>query len=420
MAKIEKVVAREVLDSRGNPTVEVDILAEKSWGRAIVPSGASTGVYEAIELRDGGFRYHGKGVLNAVHNVNRIISKKIIGMDVQDQTLIDQTLIELDGTENKKNLGANAILGVSMAVCRAGAMSCEKNLYEYLGKKLSYKMKMPVPFSNIINGGAHAGNALSFQEFMIAPVKAKSFSEATMMVSETYYSLRSTLLERFGKNAINVGDEGGFAPPLRNPEDALDLLTKAINDSGHSKNIKIAFDAAASTFYNDKKYLVDENKIFDGSKLGDYYQKLAKNYPIISVEDPFEQDDFTSWSGFMQKTKLQVVGDDLLVTNIERMKAAVSKKMCNALLLKVNQIGTLTQAFDAARVAYENGWKVMVSHRSVETEDPFIADLSVALGCGQIKIGAPARGERTCKYNQLIRIEEELDSRAKYSKMKVK
>lgn len=420
MTKIEKVVAREVLDSRGNPTVEVDIITEGAWGRAIVPSGASTGVYEAIELRDGGVRYHGKGVLNAVNNVNKVISKKIIGMDILDQTLIDQTLIELDGSENKKNLGANAILGVSMAVCRAGAMSCEKNLYEYLSKKLSYNMKMPVPFSNIINGGAHAGNALSFQEFMIVPVKAKSFSEATMMVSETYYSLRSLLLDRFGKSAINVGDEGGFAPPLRNPEDALDLITKAINKAGHSKSMKIAIDAAASTFYNDKKYIVDENKIFDSSKLGNYYLNLAKNYPIISVEDPFEQDDFESWTSFMKKTKMQVVGDDLLVTNVERMKIAKQRNMCNALLLKINQIGTLTQAFDAARVAYENKWNIMVSHRSGESEDPFIADLAVALGCGQIKIGAPARGERTCKYNQLLRIEEELDGRAKFSKMKVK
>ena len=284
---IKSIKAREVLDSRGNPTVEVDVITEGSWGRAIVPSGASTGIYEAIELRDGGVRYHGKGVLNAVHNVNKVIAKKISGMDVLDQTLIDQTLIELDGSENKKNLGANAILGVSMAVCRAGAMSCEKNLYEYLSKKLEYKMKMPIPFANIINGGAHAGNALSIQEFMIAPVKAKSFSEATMMVSETYYSLRSLLIERFGKSAINVGDEGGFAPPLRNPEDALDLITKAINKSGHSKSVRIAIDAAASTFYKDKKYIIDENKIFDGQKLGDYYLKLAKNYPIFSFEDQF-------------------------------------------------------------------------------------------------------------------------------------
>ncbi len=420
MAKIEKVVAREVLDSRGNPTVEVDIIAEKAWGRAIVPSGASTGVYEALELKDGGQRYHGRGVLNAVNNVNNRISKSIIGMDVSDQLLIDQTMIDLDGTESKKNLGANAILGVSMAVCRAAAMANDKNLYEHLNKSLGYKMKMPVPFSNIINGGSHAGNGLSFQEFMVAPVKAKDFREATMMVSETYYSLRGILLDRFGKNAINVGDEGGFAPPLRNPEDALDILTKAINKAGYSSKMKIAIDVASSTFYNNKKYTVDEDKIFESAKLIDYYNKLAKNYPIISIEDPFEQDDFESWSSFMRRSKLQVVGDDLLVTNIERIKKAAEKKMCNALLLKVNQIGTLTQAFDAARIANENKWNIMVSHRSGESEDPFIADLSVALGCGQIKIGAPARGERTCKYNQLLRIEEELEGRAKYSKMKVK
>lgn len=417
MAKIEKIVAREVLDSRGNPTVEVDVFAEKAWGRAIVPSGASTGIYEAIELRDGGARYHGKGVLNAVSNVNNKIASKLIGMDAEDQTLIDQTLIELDGSENKKNLGANAILGVSMAVCRAQAMASGKNLYKYIGDKLGYKMRMPIPFSNVINGGSHAGNALSFQEFMIVPLKTKKFSEASMMVSETYYSLRSLLMDRFGKSAINVGDEGGFAPPLRNPEDALDLLSKAINKAGYTQKMKIALDVAASTFYNDKKYLVEEDKIFDASKLANYYMKLAKNYPIISIEDPFEQDDFDAWSNLMQKSKMQIVGDDLLVTNIERIKKAAEKKMCNALLLKVNQIGTLTQAFDAARIAYNYKWKIMVSHRSGESEDPFIADLSVALGCGQIKLGAPARGERTCKYNQLLRIEEELGSRAKISKI---
>lgn len=419
MTKIQRIHAREVLDSRGNPTVEVDVITEKGWGRAVVPSGASTGIYEAVELRDGGPRYHGKGVQNAVLNVNKKISKKVEGMDVQDQALIDQTMIDLDGTEAKKNLGANAILGVSMAVSRAGAMESGKNLYEHLNYQLGYKMKMPVPFANIINGGAHAGNAMSFQEFMIAPIKAKKFSDATMMVSETYHALKGILNDRFGKSATNVGDEGGFAPPLRNPEDALDLLMKAIKETGYTKELRIAIDAASSTFYKDKRYVVDENKVFDASKMAEYYNKLAKNYPIISIEDPFEQDDFDAWANFSKKTKIQVVGDDLLVTNIERIKMAQQKKLCNALLLKVNQIGTLTQAFEAAKHAYENKWNIMVSHRSGESEDPFISDLAVALGSGQIKLGAPARGERTSKYNQLIRIEEELDGKAKYSQMKV-
>lgn len=415
MSKIRDVYAREVIDSRGNPTIEVDVYTEdKCWGRAIVPSGASTGIYEALELRDGDQkRFLGKGVRKAVDNVNKTISKKIKGLEVTNQELIDQTLIDLDGSENKKNLGANAILGVSMAVARAAAMSQGKNLYEYLSDNLGYKKKMPIPFANVINGGAHAGNSLEIQEFMIVPVKAKTFFEATRMVSETYHTLKSVIKDKYGKNAVNVGDEGGFAPPLQTPEEALDLITLAIKKAGYKDKVKIALDCAASEFKREGAYHVTKDKILDGLSLGRYYQELMKKYDIISIEDAFEQDDFYAWENFKKETKIQLVGDDLTVTNPARIKMAIEKKLCNTLLLKVNQIGTLTQAIDAAKVAYKAKWKVIVSHRSGESEDPFIADLAVALGCGMIKLGAPCRTERTAKYNQLIRIEEELGRKAK-------
>lgn len=414
MAVIKTIQAREVLDSRGNPTIEVDVIANDAWGRAMVPSGASTGIYEAAELRDNDKGYFfGKGVKKAVSNVNKIIASKLKGMDADDQRLIDQTMIDLDGTLNKKKLGANAILGVSMAASRCAAMSNDLDLYQYLSKIAKTKMSIPVPFANILNGGVHAGNDLAFQEFMIAPIKAKTFFGAAQMISETYHALKLILSKKYGKNSTNVGDEGGFAPPLKKPQEALDLIASAIKTQGYDDKLKIAMDAAASEFYHDKIYDLGYAKL-NSSKLSAHYLDMIKKYDIISIEDPFDQDDFKSWQRLNDAAKIQIVGDDLLVTNPDRIKLAEKNKLCNSLLLKVNQIGTLTQAIDAAKLANKYGWTVMVSHRSGETEDPFIADLSVALGFGQIKIGAPARTDRTSKYNQLIRIEQD-NKKIKYS-----
>ncbi len=410
ITRIKKVEAREVLDSRGNPTIEAVVSTSNCSGRAIVPSGASTGIYEAHELRDNAKRFHGKGVSKAVKNVNEIIAPKIRGKDVFNLTGIDQTMIELDGTLNKKKLGANAILGVSMAAARAGALEKGLPLYRYLGKS----NKLPIPFCNIINGGQHAGGKLEMQEFMIAPVKARSFKEATMIVAEVYHELKSIIANKYGKSATNVGDEGGFAPNLSNAEQALDLIMEAVKKTGYSRKVKIAMDPAASEFYADGKYL---RRKLSRSKMIEYYSRLAEKYPIVSIEDPFDQDDYDAYSEFMEKhgnKGFQIVGDDLLVTNVKRITEGIEKNLCNALLLKVNQIGTLTEAINAAELCMSNGWNVMVSHRSGESEDPFIADLSVALGTGQIKIGAPCRSDRTAKYNQLIRIEEELGGKAEY------
>jgi enolase len=414
MEKITKIRAREVLDSRGNPTVEVEVRTQNSFGRAIVPSGASTGVHEAVELRDSNKkRYGGKGVQAAVNNVNSIIFKNLKNFQVTDQRLIDQTMIDLDKTENKSRLGANAILGVSMAVARAAANSMEQPLYKYLNKRAK---TLPIPFSNIINGGKHAGNELNMQEFMIAPIKAKNFTSATQMVAETYQELKGIISNKFGKNAVNVGDEGGFAPPIKTPDEALDMVTKALSEVGYEKKMRIAMDPAASEYYKNGKY-TPVKKALNSTKAIEFYEDLVKRYPIISIEDPFDQDDFDSFKEFTKRNKkLQVVGDDLLVTNPKRIRTAIDQKLCNALLLKVNQIGTLSQAMDAAKMSMRNNWNVMVSHRSGETEDPFIADLSVALGNGQIKLGAPARSDRVAKYNQLLRIEEELGIWGKYSK----
>lgn len=416
METIRKIVAREVLDSRGNPTVEVEVKTQNSKGRAIVPSGASTGVHEAIELRDSkDTRYHNKGVLKAVKNVNSILSKKLKGLEITDQRLIDQTMIDLDGTDNKSRFGANSILGISMASARCAANSLQVPLYKYLNRKAR---TLPIPFANIINGGKHAGNALEMQEFMIAPIKAKNFNVATQMVSETYQELKGILREKYGPNSVNVGDEGGFAPPIKSPTEALNLIENAIDRSGYSGKIKIAMDPAASEYYRKGSYYPAGKKL-SPDKTIEFYEDLLKNHPIISLEDPFDQDDFDSFSKFTSRNrKLQIVGDDLLVTNPARIRIALDKKLCNALLLKVNQIGTLSQAIDAANMSLRSKWSVMVSHRSGETEDPFIADLSVALGNGQIKIGAPARSDRTAKYNQLLRIEEELGFRKKYYKFK--
>ncbi len=403
MEKIRGVKARQVLDSRGNPTIEVEISTQSSLSRAIVPSGASTGIYEALELRDKGKAFHGKGVMKAVNNVNKIIAKKLIGMNVERQKEIDELMISLDGTTNKKRLGSNAILGVSMALARAGAFSKNMHLFEHLGELAGKKrFKLPIPYANVINGGIHAGNNLDIQEFMIVPVKAKKFSDATRIVSETYHTLKKNIELKYGKLGINVGDEGGFAPPLNTAEEALDLLQDTIANSGHKRKLRIAMDCAASEYFKDEKYMKEMN----GEQLSDYYLRMIKDYKIISIEDPFDQDDFSSYQNFMKKVKIQVVGDDLLVSNTERVKEAIEKKLCNALLLKVNQIGTVTEAIEAANLALKNKWNVMVSHRSGETEDPFIADLAVGLANGQIKLGAPCRSDRTSKYNQLLRIEE--------------
>ena len=415
--EITAVLAREILDSRGNPTVEVEVYTPVAMGRAAVPSGASTGTHEALELRDGGRRYHGKGVRRAVENVNKIIAPEIIGMDVTLQRDIDMLMLELDGTENKSNLGANAILGVSLAVAKAAANTLGLPLYQYIGGTNAYVM--PVPMSNVINGGVHAGNELDFQEFMIMPVGADSFREAIRWVSETYHVLKSVIANKYGKDAVNVGDEGGFAPPLKEPHEPLELLIKAIEEAGYKPGDEIAFamDPASSEFYHPDigKYVVN-GKEYTNGELMELYRELISTYPVVSLEDPFHEED---WEGFAMITKelggkIQIVGDDIFVTNPKRIRKAIEMGAANALLLKVNQIGSLSEAIDAAYTAYRAGWGVVVSHRSGETDDPFIADLSVAINAGQIKTGAPARMDRNAKYNQLIRIEEELEGVAHY------
>jgi enolase len=410
---VTSVRAREILDSRGNPTVEVEVVTEGNvLGSAAIPSGASTGMYEAVELRDGGKRFGGKGVAKAVDIVTNTIQPKIRGMDVRHQNEIDTTLIELDGTENKSKLGGNAILGVSIACARAAAASEGLRLYEYIDRKANL---LPVPFFNVINGGKHAGNQLDFQEFMIAPIGARSFREAIQMGAEVYQALKTQLQKTYGKSSINVGDEGGFAPPLKKPEEALDIIYKAIQHAGYVAEVKIGLDVASSTFYKDGSYTVAMNK-YTTAALIEYYKHLTAVYPIISIEDPLQEDDY---EGFAEATRIlptQVVGDDLFVTNPKRLAKGIEMGACNALLWKVNQIGTLTEALEAASLAMKNKYGVMASHRSGDTEDPWVADLSVGISCGQIKSGAPARGERTAKYNQLLRIEEWLGSTARYPK----
>jgi len=413
--QIRDIRAREVLDSRGNPTIEAEVKTEKGISRAMVPSGASTGIHEALELRDKDNRYLGKGVRKAVGNVNKIIAKKLIGLDCRDQRDIDRLMIELDGTENKSNLGANAILAVSMAVTRASALEQDIPLYGWIAELAGNKrIALPVPSMNVINGGRHAGNKLDIQEYMILPLGAKNFTEGVRFCAEVYHNLKSIIKEKYGKNAINVGDEGGFAPPLDRAEEPLNLILEAVEESGYQDEIKLGIDAAASEFYKDNSYFF-EGKNLSGEELGDFYSDLLRSYPIVSCEDLFAQDDWDSWIEFTKKyNKIQIVGDDLLVTNVKRIKRAVELNACNALLLKINQIGTISESIDAAKFSIKNGWNVMVSHRSGETEDSFIADLTVGLGNGQIKSGAPCRSERNSKYNQLIRIEEELGDKAVY------
>mmetsp|Transcript_3353 Transcript_3353/g.7600 ORF Transcript_3353/g.7600 Transcript_3353/m.7600 type:complete len:459 (+) Transcript_3353:67-1443(+) len=426
MATIHKIVGREIIDSRGNPTVEVDITTEIGMFRASVPSGASTGIHEAVELRDGGKRYLGKGVLKACANINGPIAAKLKGMDVTHQAVIDKIMIELDGTANKGKLGANAILGVSLAVSKAGAAAKGVPLYQHYADLAGNKdLVLPVPSFNVINGGSHAGNRLAFQEFMILPVGAASFSEAMMMGCEVYHCLKNVIKKKYGQDACNVGDEGGFAPSIQSNYEGVDLLMEALKISGYEKEMKIGMDVAASEFLTkDGRYDLDfKNPSNDGSliqtgeELAATFIDLANKYPIVSIEDPFDQDDWASYSAFTASIgkQVQVVGDDLLVTNVSRIKEASEKKACNALLLKVNQIGSVTESINAVKLAKQNGWGVMTSHRSGETEDDYIADLAVGLCTGQIKTGAPCRSERLAKYNQLLRIEEELGSKAKYA-----
>ncbi len=412
--KISSLRARQILDSRGNPTVEVELTTGKIKVIASVPSGASTGIHEAWELRDGGKKFLGLGVIKAVKNIETVIAPKLQGLDCRQQEKIDRMMISLDGTANKSKLGANAILAVSLACARAAAINKRKELYEYINELLRVKqsVKLPHPFFNVINGGKHADNELSFQEFMIAP-RMKSYAENLRAGSEIYHILKRDLHIKYGKGSTNVGDEGGFAPQqLQNANQALDMLMKAIKDAGYMGKVDIAIDCAASEFYKHGAYLADGKRLTKDQLL-DFYLKLLKKYPIISLEDPFEQEDFVSFSKLKQHSNIQIVGDDLTVTNIKRIEAATIEDSCNCLLLKVNQIGTLTQALEAVRLAYKNGWKVMVSHRSGETEDTFIADLAVGIGCGMVKAGAPCRGERTVKYNRLGRIEEEMNQKIK-------
>ncbi len=410
---INRIHAREILDSRGNPTVEVDVYTPSGFGRASVPSGASTGSNEALELRDKEDRYGGKGVLDAIDNVNSTIEHELLGMDVRKQRDIDSLMVALDGTENKMELGANAILGVSMAVARAAAESLNIPLYRYLGGINAYTL--PVPTLNVLNGGKHAGNKLSIQEFMIQPKGAASYSEALRMGAETYHALGEILESRYGGSATNVGYEGGFAPSIEMTADALDALTSAVEEAGYTESeISIGMDAAASEFFDGSEYSID-GKLLKPSELIDYYLELIETYPIILIEDPFHEEafeDFVSLTNDAWDTI--IVGDDLFVTNVERLVKGVEMGAANALLLKVNQIGSLSEAFDAANMANRNGYSVVVSHRSAETEDTTIADISVAIGADLIKTGAPARSERTAKYNQLLRIEEELGEAARY------
>ena len=415
MADIIHTFAREILDSRGNPTVEAEVfLDDGARGVAGVPSGASTGVHEAHELRDGGERYQGKGVLKAVENINEKIADEIAGFEADDQRLIDQALIKLDGTDNKSELGANAILGVSIAAAKAAAESAALPLYRYIGGPNAHVL--PVPMMNILNGGAHADSGVDVQEFMIAPIGAESFAEALRMGAEVYHALKAVLKDK--GLSTGLGDEGGFAPSVDSTKAALDVIVDAIKKAGFEpgKDVALALDVASSEFFKDGKYHFEGGE-HTAEEMSKVYEDLIDQYPIVSIEDPLQEDD---WDGYTALTaaigeKVQIVGDDFFVTNPARLQEGIEQKAANALLVKVNQIGTLTETFDAVELAHRNGYRTMMSHRSGETEDTTIADLAVALNCGQIKTGAPARSERVAKYNQLLRIEQELGDGAVYA-----
>jgi enolase len=415
--EIENIHAREILDSRGNPTVEVDVWTCCGFGRAAVPSGASTGTHEALELRDGDDRYGGKGVLQAVKNVNEIIGPKLIesGITALEQRAVDNFMLAPDGTPLKSNLGANAILGVSLGVAKAAADELAIPLYQYLGGVNT--TTLPVPSLNVLNGGQHAGNDLAIQEFMILPKGASCFSEGLRMAAETYHALGKILRGRYGVGATNVGYEGGYAPPLNKTVDALDSLMSALDVTGYDKEIGIGMDAAASSFFENGTYAIDGKKL-SGGEMVDFYADLVSTYPIILIEDPFEEEAFGDFAALTARLPgTIIVGDDIYVTNVQRLARGIEMKATNALLLKLNQIGTVSEAFDAARMAFRNGFKVMASHRSAETEDSALADVTVALGAEMLKTGAPARSERNAKYNQLLRIEEALGSAASYARI---
>ncbi|HIG89525.1 MAG: phosphopyruvate hydratase [Flavobacteriaceae bacterium] len=423
MSVIDKIIARQIFDSRGNPTIEVDVITKSGiLGRAAVPSGASTGQHEAVELRDAGDDYCGKGVLKAVSNVNDIIAKELVGKSIYDQRIIDNKMIDLDGTDNKSVLGANAILGVSLALAKAAAKEKNMPLYAYLGGDNANTL--PVPMMNIINGGSHSDAPIAFQEFMIIPVLAKSFSHAMQMGTEIFHSLKKVLTSR--NLTTSVGDEGGFAPKLDGTEDALETIKKAVTNAGYSfgKEIMIALDCAASEFYENGKYDYTKfeglaGEVRDSKAQADYLSDLTDKYPIISIEDGMDENDWEGWKYLTEKigSKVQLVGDDLFVTNIERLSRGINESIGNSILIKVNQIGTLSETIDAVSMAHDAGYTTVMSHRSGETEDTTIADLSVALSTGQIKTGSVSRSDRMSKYNQLLRIEEELSDKAVYPQM---
>ncbi len=408
--KIKKVSAKKIFDSRGNPTLEVEVTTEKGLFKASVPSGASTGIYEAVELRD----EDGKGVSKAIENVNSLINKFIKGMDCTKQKEIDDKMIKLDGTKNKSKLGANAILGVSMAVCRAGAKAKKKELYEYISELSGCEIKIPIPAFNIINGGRHAKNELSFQEFMILPIGAKNFKDSLKIGEKIYNELKEVIKKEYKLKTIEIGDEGGFALNISKNEDALKILKKAIKKSKVRGEVGIGLDIAASEFFEKNKYNLNfkgtKKDLKNGPEMIKIYKSFISKYKIISIEDPFEQDDLKNWIKITSEVgdKIEIVGDDLLVTNIFRIKKAILKKACNTLLLKINQIGTISEAIEAAKLVKKNNWKIMVSHRSGETNDDFIADLAGGLGAEWIKSGAPYTSERMVKYERLVKIEKEL------------
>ena len=415
MSVIKAVNSREILDSRGNPTVEVEVTLDNGVvGRAAVPSGASTGAFEAAELRDGGKRYLGKGVLNALKNVNEKLTPAVIGLKAEDQRSLDEKMIALDGTKNKSNLGANAILGISLATARAAANSANQSLFKYLDGNDA--KTLPVPMMNILNGGAHADTNVDIQEFMVAPIGAETFKESLRWGAEVYHSLKSVLKKK--GLATSIGDEGGFAPNLDSNRAALDLILEAVEIAGFKagKDIALAMDVAATEFHENGMYSFEGKKL-SSDQMIEYYAQLEATYPLVSIEDPLDEDDWAGWAKLTQVLgeKIQIVGDDLFVTNPVRLQRGIDTKTANALLVKVNQIGSLTETIDAVNLAHKNGYRSMMSHRSGETEDTTIADLAVALNCGQIKTGAPARSERVAKYNQLLRIEEELAVNAVYA-----
>ncbi|KDR20985.1 enolase [Zootermopsis nevadensis] len=423
---LHKCLARRIFDSRGNPTVEVDLVTDLGLFRAAVPSGASTGVHEALEMRDNDKKnYVGKDVSKAINNVNKIIVPELLkqNFEATQQTEIDEFMLKLDGTPNKSKLGANAILGVSLAVCKAGAAKKGVPLYKHIADLAGVKeLVLPVPALNVINGGSHAGNKLAMQEFMILPTGASTFTEAMKIGSEVYHHLKKVIKDKFGLDATAVGDEGGFAPNIQNNKEGLQLIKDAIDQAGYTGKVEIGMDVAASEFFREGKYDLDfknpnsdKSKWIDAQELTNLYLDFIKDFPVVSIEDPFDQDHWDAWTNITANTSIQIVGDDLTVTNPSRIQTAIDKKACNCLLLKVNQIGSVTESIKAHNLAKSNGWGTMVSHRSGETEDTFIADLVVGLSTGQIKTGAPCRSERLAKYNQILRIEEELGASAKYA-----